>query len=196
VKMRVAASVAVTVLVSAALAGCQFVTPQQTARSYTPSDGVNGSAGPVGIRNALLVTGGGETASLIGVLTNSSDSAQTVSLEWTSTSGTETERVAVPANGLLSLSTVPDTVDTSTTDETDTVVLEDVDATPGGLFRMTFTSGSDSADLQLPVLTGKLQEYSTLVPTVTPTPTRTPRRTESPAPTDSSTPTPTDTLAG
>jgi hypothetical protein len=196
VKMRVAASVAVTVLVSAALAGCQFVTPQQTARSYTPSDGVNGSAGPVAIRNALLITGSGETASLIGVLTNSSDSAQTVSLEWTSSSGTETERVAVPAGGLLSLSTDSGTVDTSTTDETDSVVLEDVEATPGGLFRMSFTSGSDSTDLQLPVLTGKLQEYSTLVPTVTPTPTRTPRRTESPAPTDSSTPTPTDTLAG
>jgi hypothetical protein len=206
VKMRVAASVAVTVLVSAVLAGCQFVTPQQTARSYTPSDGVNGMVGQVAIRNVFLLTErDGTTASLIGALANNSRDEQSVTLQYTSTSGTQTEQLSVPAGGLLSLSTDAGTVNTSVPTQTQSLVLQDVKATPGGLFPITFTVASKSDDLRLPVLTGSFEQYATLVPTPTPTPTRTRRSDATPSPTDSSStgaevetpiPTPTDTLAG
>ncbi|GAA2751963.1 hypothetical protein GCM10009869_18010 [Amnibacterium kyonggiense] len=198
--MRVAASIAVTVLTATVLAGCQFVTPQQTARSYTPSDGVNGTAGDVAIRNVFLVDGTEDTASLIGVLANNGDSQTSVTLQWTSTAGPETRSVQVPAGGILSMTTDPSKLDTSVPGDSSAIVLDGVDATPGALFPVTFsTSGGQSSSLRLPVLTGSFSEYATLVPTPTPTPTPTrTKRTPSPDATDSlaPTPTPTDTLAG
>jgi hypothetical protein len=199
VKLRVAASVAVTVLATTVLAGCQFVTPQQTSVSYTPADGVNGSAGDVQIRNAFLLDGTGDTASLIGVLSSSSSAQTTVTLGWTGTGGAETKTVIVPSNGLISLTTDPTKLDTSVTSDSSSVVLDSVAASPGGLFNMTFTTSAGASSLRLPVLTGSFSQYATLVPTPTPTPTPT-RTKKTPAPdaTDSATPTPTptDTLAG
>ena len=112
-KMRVAASIAVTVLATTVLAGCQFVTPQQTTRSYTPADGVNGTAGDVDVRNAFVLEGAGDTASVIGVLSNTSDAQTSVTLQWTGTSGTETRSLVIPAGGLLSMSTDPTKLDAS-----------------------------------------------------------------------------------
>jgi hypothetical protein len=197
VKMRVAASVAVTVLLSAALAGCQFVTPQQTARSYTPSDGVNGNVGDVSIRNVFVLAGEDQSASVIGVLANNAATARAVTLEWTGASGTQTKRLRVPGNGLVAMTTSTRTIDASVRTQSEPVVLDDVQTTPGGLFRVVFTSSSKSDDLRLPVLTGSFSQYATLVPTPTPTPTRT-KRVPTPEATDTllPTPTPTDTLAG
>lgn len=195
-KMRVAASVAVTVLLSVALTGCQFLTPQQTTASYTPSDGVNGDVGPIQIRNVLVLAGEDDTASMIGVLANSGDTAQSVELQWTAASGTATERVAVPAGGLVSLSTAPSTIDASVPGESSAVLLDGVDATPGGLFNVTFSTTDAQQSLQLPVLTGSFSEYATLVPTPTPTPTPTRTRKATDEPTDAATPKPTETLAG
>jgi hypothetical protein len=195
--MRVAASVAVTVLATTVLAGCQFITPQQTSRSYTPSDGVNGSVGDVEIRNVFLIDGAQNTASLIGVLANSSSSPSSVTLQWSGSAGTETKRLQIPANGLLSLSTDPSTPAASVPGAAGSVILEDVKATPGALFPITFSSSSKDQDLQLPVLTGSFSQYATLVPTPTPTPTTSspsPGVTGSPSP--GATPSPTDSLAG
>jgi hypothetical protein len=195
--MRVAASVAVTVLATTVLAGCEFITPQQTTGSYTPSDGVNGTVGDVEVRNVFLIDGAEHTASMIGVLSNESSSATSVTLQWTSTSGTETKNLAIPAGGLLSLSTDPSKPDAPVPSGATSVILSDVDAKPGALFPVTFSESSKDTDLQLPVLTGSFSQYATLVPTPTPTPTKT-KRTPVPDITDSSspTPTPTDTLAG
>jgi hypothetical protein len=193
VKMRVAASIAVTAMATLALAGCQFVTPQQTARSYTPSDGVNGDAGDIQVRNAFVIDGTGDTASVIGVLANTSQAQTSVTLQWTGTGGPQTRSLQVPAGGLLSMSTDPTKVDASVPGDSSAVVLDGVDATPGSLLRVTFSTSDGSANLQLPVLTGSFPDYATLVPTPTPTPTKTKKAAE---PTDSPSPTPTDTLAG
>lgn len=197
-KMRVAASVALTVLMSAALAGCQFVTPQQTARSYTPSDGVNGSIGALQIRNVFLIAGDDDNASLIGVLANSADADSTVTLEWTGSAGTESDRVTVPAGGLVSLTTDPKPIDASVASTSESVIFDGVDPKAGALFTVTFTTTAGAKTLQLPVLNGALEEYATLVPTFTPTPTPTPTPTESATPgvTDTATPEPTETPAG
>jgi hypothetical protein len=198
VKMRVAASIAVTVLATTVLAGCQFITPQDTSRSYTASDGVNGSVGAVGIRNVFLVDGANDTASMIGALTNTASTATSVTLQWTSTTGTQTKTLSIPAGGLLSLSTAPSTPQASVPASATSVILDGVHATAGALFPVTFTASSKNQDLRLPVLTGSFSQYATLVPTPTPTPT--PTKTPAPgatgSPTPAPTPTPTDTLAG
>ena len=196
-KMRVAASIAVTVLATTLLAGCQFLTPQQTAASYTPADGVNGSAGDVDVRNVFVVEGAGDTASMIGVLSNTGTAQTSVTLQWSGTAGTETRSLVIPAGGLLSMTTDPTKLDTSVASGASSVVLDGVATTAGGLFPVTFTTSSGVASLQLPVLTGSFSQYATLVPTPTPTPTKT-KKTPAPDATDTSspTPTPTDTLAG
>ena len=194
-KMRVAASVAVTALVTGALSGCMFFTPQQTARSYTPSDGVNGHVGDVAIRNVLLLTdeapSTSQAANMLGVLVNSGDSAKTVTLQYATSSGTESTTLTVPANGLLSLRPNPATqTDASVPTAARDVQLQDVDAVPGGLFTIGFAvSGSNPVSLSVPVLTGTLEEYASLLPTPTPTPSAT---TESPDATESPSPSPTD----
>ena len=201
--MRVAASVAVTMLATTLLAGCQFITPQQTTRAYTQSDGVNASVGDVQLRNMFLVDGPEDTASLIGVIASTSSSASSVTLQWTGAQGPETKTLQIPASGLVSLSTDPSTPAASVPGTASSVILEDVQATPGALFPITFSSSSKDKDVRVPVLTGSQSQYATLVPTPTPTPTKT-RKTPSPdvtdslAPTDGATPapTPTDSLAG
>jgi hypothetical protein len=198
--MRIAASVAVTVLATTVLAGCQFITPQDTSLPYNPADGVNSSVGDVAIRNVFLVDGADDTASLIGVLANSSSSATSVTLQWTGAQGPETKTLQVPASGILSLSTTPSTPAASVPGAAGSVILEDVQATPGALFPITFSASSKDKDVQVPVLTGSFSQYATLVPTPTPTPTETPSpdATESLAPTDGATPapTPSESLAG
>ena len=193
--MRVAASVAVTVLATTVLAGCQFITPQDTSLPYNPADGVNSSVGNVAIRNMFLVDGPDDTASLIGVLANSKGTATTVTLQWTGAQGAETKTLQVPASGILSLSTDPSTPAASVPGAAGTVILEDVQATAGGLFPITFSESAKDTDVRVPVLTGSFSQYATLVPTPTPTPTETPSpdATDSLAPTDGATPTPTPT---
>ena len=201
--MRVAASVAVTVLATTVLAGCQFITPQQTAQSYNPSDGINGTVGDVQIRNVFLIDGADDTASLIGALANTGSSPSTVTMQWTGAGGAESKTLQIPAGGLLSLSTTPSTPAASVPGAAGSVILEDVQATAGALFSVTFSAGSKNTDLRLPVLNGSFSQYATLVPTPTPTPTPTrtkrtptPGVTDTPAPEATPEPTPTDTLAG
>lgn len=202
-KMRVAASVAVTVLATTVLAGCQFITPQSTSLPYNPADGVNTSVGDVQLRNLMLIDGPDDTASLIGVLASSSSSVSSVTLQWTGAQGPETKTLSIPASGLVSLSTTPSTPAASVPGAASSVILEDVQATPGALFPITFSSSSKDKDVRVPVLTGSQSQYATLVPTPTPTPTKTkksdePDATDSPAATDSASPapTPSESLAG
>ena len=197
-KMRVAASVAVTVLATTVLAGCQFITPQDTSLPYTQGDGVNGTVGDVQFRNLFLIDGPSNTASLVGVLASSSSSTSSVTLQWTGAQGPETKTLEIPAGGLISLSTTPSTPAASVPGAAASVILEDVKADPGALFPITFSSSSKDKDVRVPVLTGSFSQYATLVPTPTPTLTPSPDATDTLAPTDGATPTPTptDSLAG
>lgn len=184
--MRVAASVVGTALVAIVLTACQFVTPQQTTRSYTPSDGVNGQVGDVVIRNVFLVTEDGSSASLIGALANEGDSDQVVTMQYAGGGATRTVQVTVPADGLVSLRPGASRID-ATTGSSQQVVLEGIRAARGGLFQVGFAQGSaEPLNLRLPVLTSSLPDYRTLTPT--PTPTRTAR---TPRPSDEATPLPT-----
>lgn len=185
-RMRIAASVVVTVLVSGALTACAFVTPQQTARSYTPSDGVNGRVGEVSIRNVFLVTADGSSASLIGVLSNRTDDDATVTMQYDGGGSTQTVDVSVPADSLVSLRPGADRTASPDGSSTQQVTFDGIDATEGGLFPVGFSAGSgDPVSLRVPVLDDSLAAYSTLTPTPAPTPTPTKtRKKASPEPTE------------
>jgi hypothetical protein len=173
VKIRAAASVLVAAGLISGLAACDAVTPQWTTHSYAPSDGVNGQAGPIDIRNAFLVTDGGTRASLVVGLVNTTSSPKTVQVQYTSNGAPKTASISVPPDGLVSVGPGREA----------TVTLTGVKTTPGALFPIYLSSGSEGAQLSVPVLNNTLPGYETLTPPA-PTPTLTPGTgsTESPSP--------------
>jgi hypothetical protein len=178
--MRLAASVVLAGSLLVAMSACDFITPQETTKISQVSDGVDATAGPVDIRNAMLITVDGTSASLVAAFVNTSSTDQTVQLQYTSTSGPATEQIVVPADGLLSV---------RPGGQLD-VQLNDVKAQPGSLFQAHFAVGSSGQDVHVPVLDDKLPGYETLTPTPTPSPTLTKIRkgsSGSPAPTESAT---------
>jgi len=56
VRARVAASAGLAALMVMALAGCNFITPQQTLVPYESSDGVSGRVGDVDVLNAVVLS--------------------------------------------------------------------------------------------------------------------------------------------
>jgi len=173
VKIRAAASVLVAAGLMTGLAACDAVTPQWTTHSYAPSDGVNGQAGPVDIRNAFLVTDGGTRASLVVGLVNTASTPSPVQIQYTSQGTPKTETVTVPAGELLVVGPRREA----------TVTLTGVQAKAGALFPVYITSGGKGAQLSVPVLDNTLPGYATLTPPApTPTAPTGTGATESPSP--------------
>ncbi len=133
--------------------GCSEMSPQTTQLHYEASDGINGTAGSLGVRNLLLITDSedAKTANVVGTLVNTGSSALKVDL---STSGGSAS-VTVPAGGRVALSQSPQ-------------VQLPVSQQPGLLTPMAITGGSNELKLQVPLLDGTLPEYSSLTPTVAP----------------------------
>jgi len=182
VKMRVAASVVIAGLIVLGASGCEFVSPQDTTQINNVADGMDANAGAIDIRDALLITKDGTTASLVTTLVNTSSAAVTVSMQYTSSTGPTTQTLSVPANGSVSVRP----------GGTATITLTDVKATLGSLFPVYFTAGASHVTVQIPVLNTALPGYQTLAPSPTPTPTYTPLSptpdATSPAPSESATP--------
>ena len=183
-KMRAAASVALAGTMLLGLTSCEFLAPQQTTRSYSASDGVNGSAGAVDIRNAFLVTLNGTTASLIVSLINTTDTARSVSMQYQTATGPTTQSVEVPANASVPVRPGQQV----------TITFSDLSTRAGALLPVFFSSGGKGAQLGVPVLDNTLPGYKTLAPspTPTPTPTRSKKQRDSDE-TPSPSPSPTDT---
>jgi hypothetical protein len=184
--MRVAASVALAGLIVLGASGCEFISPQDTTQINQVADGMDASLGPVDVRNALLFTADGTDAALVARLINSSTSAQTVSMQYTSSAGSTTQQVSVPANSAITIR--PGVVRPGAQAS---ITLTGVNAKAGSLFPVYFTVGGRNATLKVPVLDASLPGYQTLTPTPTPpAPLPTPTDTSgvTPAPTGSATP--------
>jgi hypothetical protein len=157
------------------LAACDAVTPQWTTHSYAPSDGVNGEAGPVHVRNAFLVSDGGVRASLVVVLVNTASTPSPVEVQYTSQGSPKTESLTVPAGGLVSGGPGRQT----------TVTLTGVSTKPGALLPVYMSSGGKGTQLTVPVLNNTLPGYATLTP-----PAPSPTTTTGTGATESASPTP------
>ncbi|BDZ44849.1 hypothetical protein [Naasia aerilata] len=186
VKVRTAVSALLAAVLAVSIAGCSFTNGNQTLpRKYDPSDGVGANVGDLDVRNALIVTDDGSRGSLVVTVINQTDKQKQLSMQYESSSATaangrETVRVNVPE-----FSTV-----TFGYDESEQVVLEDIDTTPGALFPVYFTSGnSEGAELKVPVLDTTLAEYDGLTPSPSPTAVPTPSATPTAVPVPIPTPT-------
>ncbi len=182
-RARIAATVFLAAGILLGTTGCNLVAPQATQLEYDPSDGVGGDVGEIAVRNALLITNDGTSANLLVTLVNEGDESHRVSVQWEASEGRVTEEITVPARGNITVGA----------DGGPSVTLREVEADPGSLFPVFFQYGDETGtDLQVPVLEGNLEVYSTLTPTPAP-PTSTPLPAQAPA--ETATPEPTETPA-
>ncbi|WP_439692816.1 DNA modification methylase [Curtobacterium sp. SP.BCo] len=167
-------SVAVAATIALGATGCEFMSPAQTTEIKQITDGVNVTTGKIDVRNALLISDGGDDARFIGTLVNNDETDDiTVSVEI----GGDTETVEVPASSH---------VDLANDAQHDTLDFAGADAKPGSLVKVYFSySGAEGVSASVPVLTSAQEEYQTLAPTSTPTSEITlPVETPSATPTD------------
>ena len=180
---RAIASIALAATLAMGLSGCNFFSPQRTLEKYDPSDGVGANLGDLDVRNAMVITEDGDRGTLVVSITNLTAEAAELEVEYASDApdavdGRVTFTVGVPAQSIV-----------TTSDGSEQIVLEDIDAPAGSLFPIFFQSGdAPGQELQVPVLDGTLEQYVPLLPSPSPTPTPTPTPVITPTPI----PTPTD----
>ncbi|KQS17093.1 hypothetical protein [Frigoribacterium sp. Leaf186] len=160
---RVVSAAAVGAVVVLTAAGCNFISPQATTKQYDASDGYSVNVGSIQVRNAILLTareGDGDTASLSMVVLNTSDEAAQVSFEYPTTSGKQTQTIEVDGSSKVELGTEPGQ---------DQFIIDSLDSDPGALVPVFVQYGTETGkSFNVPVLTGALSEYATLLPSPTP----------------------------
>lgn len=176
---RVASAAAVGAAVVMTVAGCNFISPQATTKQYDASDGTSVNVGDIQVRNAIALTaseGDGGTASLSMVVLNTGDDAAQVSFEYPTTAGNKTQTVDVDGSSQVALGTEPGQ---------DQFIMDDLDSDPGALVTIFVQYGSETGkSFVVPVLTGALAEYATLLPSPTPSGSATPESTPLPESTE------------
>jgi hypothetical protein len=157
---RTAASVVVAAGVVLGATGCSFFATQATLIKYEPSDGVSADLGDVAVRNAVVLSEDGETATLVATVINDGDSAATVNVQYTDADGEKvTSQIRADAESVTPVGYGAG----------DPILLENLDVTVGSLIPLYFQFGDDPGDGVLaPVLDGDQEQWSTLVPTATP----------------------------
>lgn len=153
-KSRLIASLALGAAIALGTTGCAFITPISTDVPYSPSDGINipVSSGPLQVRNALIVANDdGSKGNLVAAIVNSTDSAETLSLD---IGDTGTKRIRVPARSTISLGTA----------ETDPLPIQNLGSKPGTTLPITFQSGgATGVTVMVPVLSA-VGDYKLLAP--------------------------------
>ncbi|TFD30705.1 DNA modification methylase [Cryobacterium cryoconiti] len=157
-RARTIVSVVVAAGILLGTSGCNLFAPQSTTAKYDASDGVSGDVGDLAIRNAILLSEDGDVANLLVTVVNSSDSAQSLNVQYDDGSDKVTQEVNVDANSSVTLGT----------EDAPTVTVT-ADLELGSLFPVFFQYGSETGvEVLVPVLDGTLDEYSTLLPTPAP----------------------------
>jgi len=188
-KVRAAVSALLAAALAVTIAGCSFTNGNQILpRKYDPSDGVGANVGELDIRNALLVSEDGARGSLVVSVINTTQDTQPLKVQYASdaaaSGGRNTVNLSVPAHSTV----------TYGYRDSEQLVLEGIDTTPGALFPVFFQSGSsEGIDLDVPVLDQKLAEYNDLTPSPTPTPRPTPTSAAVPTPSPTAVPIPAPT---
>jgi len=159
VRARVLLSVLLTAGILLGTSGCNLLAPQSTTKHYDASDGVSGNVGDLQVRNAIVLSTDGKTGSLLVTVVNASDSAHSLSVQYTAATGKVTQQVTLKPQSSTAIGTTGGPV----------ITLENIDAPLGSLFPVYFQYGTETGlQLLAPVLDGTLSQYSTLLPTTAP----------------------------
>ncbi|PFG30784.1 hypothetical protein [Paramicrobacterium agarici] len=158
-RSRFAAIVVLAAAVALGTSGCGLLASQATTIRYDASDGVSGSVGDVDVRNALIIAGeDGAVGHLVVTLINNGTSSHSVTVEFAD--GTSTD-VMIEADEVFTFS-----ADAERDDEYENIVIDPLTVQVGSTTEVFFQYGTETGvTLDVPVYTGELEEYSTLVPT-------------------------------
>lgn len=154
-RIRVATSISLVLLVLLGTTACNFIAPQATTVQYDPSDGVSADVGDVKVLNVLLLTEDGEEASLVASIVNTGTERVQIKLQYESGAGKVDKKFTVGAGETQSLGS----------DGGMTIILDDINAMPGAMFPVFVQYGNATGkQLLVPVLDGSLAEYQDLLP--------------------------------
>ena len=172
-RTRNAAAAGVIALSLLGATGCSAVNDQATTMEYSPSDGIVQDLGDLQLRNILVVSeGDGEPGRLIGTVVN--DSADPINFELSI--GGSNLSWNIPGGGKVVYDDAPQSE----------VLVETVSVLPGTGIRAEAKDGSETAELNVPVVDGQVAYYRDYLPTPEPTPETTDEAsgeaTETPAP--------------
>jgi hypothetical protein len=153
VKARLAASAVLAVGLVLGASGCSMLTYQATTEHYDPSDGVSADVGDLDLRNILVVSEDGEDGNLVMTVVNTGDEDAELGVQ-VGEGGGQTLIVEVEAGATVSLG-----------GDEEPLLLEGIDTLPGSLVPIFFQYGSaEGIEKLVPVLDGRLPEYSDLAP--------------------------------
>ena len=153
---RAATTVVLAALVVIGTSACTYLTPQSTVKTVDASDGINETIGSLDVRNAMLLTDDGETASFLVNLINNGDTGITVNVQYQASDDTKVNR-DVFVN--------PQSVKSYGGPDAQQIVFDDIDTPAGSLLPVYIQYGDESGkQLQVPVLDGTLTSYAGLLP--------------------------------
>ena len=153
-KVRVLVAAAVAAGIALGTSGCNLIQPQATTKQYTASDGVNATLGNVALRNLVIISNDGKTGNLVMGAVNT-DTPVALHIEYTSAGKLADGHVVLPFSTQSTL---------FGTDGHTKVILEGINTEPGSLLKVSFTAGSKSQTVLVPVLTSEQPEYKGLNP--------------------------------
>ncbi|MCC9198391.1 hypothetical protein QNO08_01855 [Arthrobacter sp. zg-Y820] len=152
-----AAAAGVIALAVLGVSSCSAVNEQATVREYSPSDGIVENVGEVELRNILVVSNGdGEAGRLLGTVVNASPEAVDFSLAL----GGTTLTWNIGAGDKVVFEDTPSSE----------VTVPNVDTLPGTGLRADASNGTETVDLDVPVVDGTLESYREYLPTPAGTP--------------------------
>lgn len=147
-----AAAAGVIALAVLGVSSCSAVNEQATVREYSPSDGIVENVGDVELRNILMVSNGdGEEGRLLGTVVNASSEDVEFSLATGGTTLTwniEAGDKVVFEDAAAAEVTVPN-----------------VDVKPGTGLRGDAGNGTETVEVNIPVVDGTLADYREYLPT-------------------------------
>ena len=154
---RLIASLAIAGAVVLGTTGCSMTATYATTIPYSAAEGVNvWGSGPLQVRNALIVANeDGSEGNFVAAIVNETDESHTLNIEFGEGDGAIEKTVRVPANTVVSLGT----------EDTEPLLIEDLDTLPGSDIPGYFQSGeAEGVLVAVPVLDGELSYLAPLVP--------------------------------
>ena len=147
------------------VSGCAYISPQATADTYAPADGVQMDLGDVQLRNVLVVAEDADSQGrVLGTVINNGDTAQTVTMDADGATAT----IEVPANQEVVL------------EKSKPVMLDKAGADPGLMVDTSFTADGQDSNASVPVLDHTYPRYASFVPGGAPTTPANPSNTKAP----------------
>jgi len=130
-----------------------MLTYQATTEHYDASDGVSVNVGDLDVRNILVVSDDGEDGNLVLTVVNTGEDDVELGVQ-VGEGGSEPLIIEVEAGATVSLG-----------GDEEPLLLEGIDTQPGALLPIFFQYGTaEGIEKLVPVLDGRLPEYSDLAP--------------------------------